>query len=306
MPVVPTASPLTPTPSSPGARATQAPVTPSATDATPVIAGIASAVVATVVIVVAVCVKKKRSTKRGMPSPTHLAPDDGSGPEDPPVAHGSSLAVVGSLASPYHEPPPPPYPGLVSYPELVATPYAEDTDKTEKSVNVHGASQRALPGVVVAGGGLSSLHGSGGAVDAGGGSAGVDERSTTADVSTADASIATIPGQVVWGSVCSGDDPVEPGPASNDLYGGPDSLRESRRNSNSGLGFPQAVAQAALELIDSSQIAGVSEAASLVCILVNLVKDSRAYSGSINWRVKRCRSIIDMLRKATMVLGKVR
>lgn len=68
----------------------------------------------------------------------------------------------------------------------------------------------------------------------------------------------------------------------------------------------EAVVEAAHHLADHSAIPGVSEAAKLVSILVGLVTDYRGVTSEVEWKVRRCRSIVFMLERAGEVLGKVR
>lgn len=49
---------------------------------------------------------------------------------------------------------------------------------------------------------------------------------------------------------------------------------------------------------------GVSEAAGLVVILINLATDNRGNAAATDQTMKRCRSIIIMLNRAAEVLGK--
>lgn len=83
-------------------------------------------------------------------------------------------------------------------------------------------------------------------------------------------------------------------------------LPSNRRASSDGLDVVEAVVEAAHVLAGHSAIPGVSEAATLVSMLVRLVTDHRDGISEVEWRVKRCRSIIFMLERASKVLGKVR
>lgn len=82
--------------------------------------------------------------------------------------------------------------------------------------------------------------------------------------------------------------------------------RNNTRRDTIGPSVPQAVAQAALELADNCTITGVSEAARLIRLLVNLVQDTGGNATSVDRNLKRCQSMIDMLRTAATVLDKVR
>lgn len=66
------------------------------------------------------------------------------------------------------------------------------------------------------------------------------------------------------------------------------------------------IGEAALDLAHNSQIAGVSQAAEAVSILVNLLTDDQNNKMSNEASLRRCRSIVVMLTRATKVLGKVR
>lgn len=79
----------------------------------------------------------------------------------------------------------------------------------------------------------------------------------------------------------------------------------ARRRSSSGPGLGRAVGEAALDLARNSQIPGVSEAAMAVSILVNLLMDNQNNKKSTEGSMRRCRSIIKMLERASTVLGKV-
>lgn len=78
------------------------------------------------------------------------------------------------------------------------------------------------------------------------------------------------------------------------------------RRTSGGLGYGQAVMAAAEKLANHCQTPGVSEAATMVSILIHLVSDSRDEMGRGDASVKRCRSMVMMLERAAKVLGKVR
>lgn len=79
-----------------------------------------------------------------------------------------------------------------------------------------------------------------------------------------------------------------------------------RRPSGGGVGVARAVLEAARDLAQSSPILGISEAATLVTIMVDLVANSRDSNSGGEERLKRCRSIVILLQRASKVLGKVR
>lgn len=87
--------------------------------------------------------------------------------------------------------------------------------------------------------------------------------------------------------------------------GGPPSAASVRKKSGD-IGCGEAVMAAAHELAQHCQIPGVSEAATVLSILVRLVSDSQDNLGQGDANLKRCRSIVVMLERAAKVLGKVR
>ena len=78
-----------------------------------------------------------------------------------------------------------------------------------------------------------------------------------------------------------------------------------RRRSSGSLGLGQAVGDAAGELARNCQFPGVTEAATAVSILVNLLNNNRDNKMGSDASLRRCRSIIMMLQRASTVLGKV-
>lgn len=82
---------------------------------------------------------------------------------------------------------------------------------------------------------------------------------------------------------------------------------ETRGSSLSVCGeLARAVGEAALEIARDSHIAGVSQAAEAVSVLVKLFTDDRDNRTSNEASLRRCRSIVVMLKQAEKVLGKVR
>lgn len=72
------------------------------------------------------------------------------------------------------------------------------------------------------------------------------------------------------------------------------------------IGVGNAVVAAAQELARMTQVPGVAEAAGLVIVLMNLVTDSSNITGTVIHMVKRCRSVMVLLRRAASVLEEVR
>lgn len=81
---------------------------------------------------------------------------------------------------------------------------------------------------------------------------------------------------------------------------------EPRPTSQGGYDVAKAVLEIAHKLARQSQCPGVSEAATLVSTLVNLISDGRSSSADVDARLKKCRLLVTMLERAAMVLGKVR
>lgn len=78
-----------------------------------------------------------------------------------------------------------------------------------------------------------------------------------------------------------------------------------RKHSAGDIGLSGAVMAAAEELAHHCQIPGVSEAASAVCIIANLVSDSRDNVRASESRLRQCRSIVMALKRADKVAAKV-
>lgn len=72
-----------------------------------------------------------------------------------------------------------------------------------------------------------------------------------------------------------------------------------------GVSLAEVLLDAAKEIADHSSIPIVGEAASLVSILVRLFANSMENPSGLEVKLKRCRSIVLMLRSAAKVLGKV-
>lgn len=72
-----------------------------------------------------------------------------------------------------------------------------------------------------------------------------------------------------------------------------------------GVSLAEALLDAAKEIADHSSIPVVGEAANLVSILVRLFVNSMENPDGLEMKLKRCRSIVVMLRNAAKVLGKV-
>ena len=101
-----------------------------------------------------------------------------------------------------------------------------------------------------------------------------------------------------------------PSPANRSLTNGSGvgeaSPAASRNNSAGNIGLGHAVLAAAQELAHHCQVPGISEAASVVCIMANLVTDSRDVSSGSESRLRQCRSIVVVLKRAEKVVDLVR
>lgn len=84
------------------------------------------------------------------------------------------------------------------------------------------------------------------------------------------------------------------------------STDDSRPNpASSGLGIRHAVISAAEEVSLVSQIPGVAEVAKLVIVLMNLLKDHAELTSAGESTVKRCRSVLLLVKRAADVLDEV-
>lgn len=79
----------------------------------------------------------------------------------------------------------------------------------------------------------------------------------------------------------------------------------TRQTSVSEIGLGHAVYAAAQELARSCHVPGVGEVAVVVGIMANLVADSRENDSTRDSRLKQCRSIVFVLKRAAEVIGKV-
>ena len=88
--------------------------------------------------------------------------------------------------------------------------------------------------------------------------------------------------------------------------GGEDSSATTRHHGSAGnIGLGHAVLTAAQELAHHCQVPGISEAAAMLCIMANLVADSRENDRASDSRLRQCRSIVIALERAEKVVGKV-
>lgn len=110
--------------------------------------------------------------------------------------------------------------------------------------------------------------------------------------------------QIHQGQDATGTASVDHHSTSGSLGGGGESFTTDRRGYHGGFGLVDAVLEAAQELANNCQTPGISEAATVVSILVNLVSDSR--DSDSDARLRQCRAIITMLERAAKVVGKVR
>jgi len=71
-----------------------------------------------------------------------------------------------------------------------------------------------------------------------------------------------------------------------------------KRSTDIGMG--RAVLESAKDLANSSQIPGVSELATVVSILVNLLVDNKGNKNSTDASIRRCRSLITLLKDRSL------
>ena len=101
--------------------------------------------------------------------------------------------------------------------------------------------------------------------------------------------------------------PAAGGPKPDEASGGGpgSSPAANRRKSAGDIRMGHAVLAAALELVHHCQIPGVSEAATAVCIMANLVTDNRENAGASESRLRQCSTIVMALKRAAKVAEKV-
>ena len=112
----------------------------------------------------------------------------------------------------------------------------------------------------------------------------------------------------------AGTPPVASGPQTEEPFG--DSKRglgssgaspaADREKPAGDIGLVHAVLAAAQELVHHCQVPGISEAASAVPIMANLVMASRENDRAGESRLRQCRSIVMALKRAEKVVAKVR
>lgn len=83
------------------------------------------------------------------------------------------------------------------------------------------------------------------------------------------------------------------------------SAAEFKREANGSLRKAQAVIEAARDLAEGSFIPGISEAASLLSLVVNMVVDHKSAPKMMEKRVRMCQSLLVTLERAGAVLEQV-
>lgn len=104
---------------------------------------------------------------------------------------------------------------------------------------------------------------------------------------------------------------LAPASLSDDIENPPASLSEGglpqlSSREKSSIGVAQAVLHSADQIARNSTFVGISEAATVVSVLVRLIADHEGNPGEGDWRVRWCRSMLVMLARAETLLGKVR
>jgi len=94
--------------------------------------------------------------------------------------------------------------------------------------------------------------------------------------------------------------------AAEDVTGSTDNRSSSGSSLHSGISVAEAVMEAAIAVAHSSNIPGVPETAMLVSLLVKLVVDHSNNDAAVDRRVRWCRSIVSVLKRASELFGKVR
>lgn len=87
--------------------------------------------------------------------------------------------------------------------------------------------------------------------------------------------------------------------------GGPGASSAADDQNSADIGLGRAVLAAAQELAHYCQIPGVSEAATAVCIMANLVTDGRDNARASESRLRQCSTVVMALKRAAKVADKV-
>lgn len=82
-------------------------------------------------------------------------------------------------------------------------------------------------------------------------------------------------------------------------------MAADRRRPSGDIGLGHAVLAAAQELARNCSVPGISEAATAVCMMVNVVTDSRENDRESESRLRQCHAIVMVLKRAAEVVGKV-
>lgn len=149
---------------------------------------------------------------------------------------------------------------------------------------------------------MTSGKDSGAALGSGGAEESAAERSLAATVSTANMSTAE---QAERAQFYDGQSVASAESVDVDGSVGMGTSTSGRRGSRGGIGLGEAVMEAAQNLAHHCQIPGVSEAAAVVSTLVTLVSDRRDIKSGGDSNLRKCRSIVKVLERASKVAGKV-
>ncbi|CAN0441159.1 unnamed protein product [Pylaiella littoralis] len=267
-------------------------------DSTPIVAGVVSAVAGAALIALGVCLKRRRAAKQKTGQPLVVPPggDDGNleqGHEKPQedVRPRTSAALdVGDRDEK------PPAPQDISWPRR--HPPAE-ADAVSAGDIVPPSAAVPLDGAGLADGGDAAV--------------GSTEKSSPTTTSIATASTANMStakrdevAQFHQGQRAADASPVAGGPKQEKTSGGGTgaSSTAGRQNSAGDAGLGNAVLAAAQELAHYCQIPGVSEAAAAVCIMANMVTDSRDNVRASESRLRQCRTVVLALKRAAKVAEK--
>ncbi|CAN0344511.1 unnamed protein product [Ectocarpus sp. 6 AP-2014] len=296
---IPTPAPSLGVTSTTGPVTTSSPEQTSTSDSTPTVAGIVSAVAGAALIALAVFLRRRQASRQKTTTssaapPTH---DDGNVEEQPPDVFPPPYSAVvvagnGDDMAPSHQ-------DNASLRRKALTTEADGVDR-EGIVPLPAAS--ALDGEVEA----SAEHA---AKDcrarlASDGSA---EKLPAATTSTANLSTAERDElsqfqqreRVAGAAPVSGE--LKPEEASS---GGPGASSAADDQNSADIGLGRAVLAAAQELAHHCQIPGVSEAATAVCMMANLVTDGRDNARASETRLRQCSTVVMALKRAAKVADK--
>ncbi|CAM9120296.1 unnamed protein product [Ectocarpus sp. 13 AM-2016] len=312
------ATPPAPSPVPFGITSTTNPVTTppeqkSASDSMPVVAGVVSAVAGAALVALAVFLNRRRGSDQRVTRPPAVPPahDDGNaeqGREEPPDLRPPPYSVAVAVGS--GDKPPSHQDNVSLRRQTPAGANAVDGDGLAPPSAPSSLNGQVRPSAEHAENPAEGCFARLASEDAAGCSAEKLPAATNASTTTTSTgNLSTAErgelsqfhqrGRVADAAPVSGG--PKPGKASG---GGPGAFSAADHHNSADIGLGRAVLAAAQELARHCQIPGVSEAATAVCMMANLVKDSRENAKASESRLRQCSTIIVALKRAAKVADK--